>query len=65
MRQWFSIISANDDYVFGRKLSKAFSKYEKLGYYEMADPLDDEKEDEKLNSGITVHSSLGSWKQVN
>ena len=31
----------------------------------MADPLDDEEEDEKLNSGITVHSSLGSWKQVN
>ena len=61
----FSIFSANSDYIFGRKLSKAFSKYEKLGYYEMADPLDDEKEDEKLNSGITVHSSLGSWKQVN
>ena len=28
----------------------------------MADPLDDEKEDEELNSGITVHSILGSWK---
>ena len=50
--------SANYDYVIGQKLSTAFSKYEKLGYIEPADQLDDEIDDQEINHGRinTLHS---------
>ena len=55
---FWSYFSANYDYVIGQKLSTAFSKYEKLGYIEPADQLDDEIDDQEINHGRinTLHS---------
>ena len=50
MSQGFHLFTANFDFVYGSKLSQAYDKYRKLGYFEQPDPIEDTEEPGKMTT---------------